>query len=104
MFRVAFTRQTISPLIATVITRQKAVDDTCDSVLQNTTTTGVTTTGEAYIQLENGETLQSIQYSFVVLSQVHRYNIDVDLEWAWAPDKSLYAEGFSNRPKERYLR
>ncbi|MDF3004410.1 MAG: Cadherin-like beta sandwich domain protein [Oscillospiraceae bacterium] len=92
VFRVAFTRQTISPLITTVISRQKAVDDTRDSVLQNTTTTGVTTTGEAYIQLENGETLQSIQNSFVVLSQVHRYNIDVDLEWAWAPDKPLYKD------------
>ena len=85
-FRVSFTRQTISPLIATVITRQKAVDDTRDSVLQNPTTTGVTTTGEAYIQLTSGETLQSIQNSFIVLAQVHRYNIDVNLEWEWVPD------------------
>lgn len=92
VFRVAFTRQTISPLIATVITRQKAVNDTRDSVLQNPTTTGVTTTGDAYIQLESGETLQSIQNSFVVLSQVHRYNVDVGLEWAWAPDNPLYQD------------
>ncbi len=92
VFRVSFTRQTISPLIATVITRQKAVDDTRDSVLQNPTTTNVTTTGQAYIQLESGETLQSIQNSFIVLSQVHRYNIDVDLEWEWKPDNALYQD------------
>lgn len=91
-FRVSFTRQTISSLISTVITRQKAVDDTRDSVLQNKTTTGVTTTGEAYIQLEDDETLQSIENSFVVLSNVHRYNIDVDLEWAWSPDNTIYQD------------
>ncbi len=91
-FRVSFTRQTISPLIATVITRQKAANDTRDSVLQNPTTAGVTTTGEAYIQLTAGETLQSIQNSFTVLSQVHRYNVDMDLEWVWAPDVALYKD------------
>ncbi|MFV0498347.1 MAG: cadherin-like beta sandwich domain-containing protein [Candidatus Fimivivens sp.] len=89
VFRVAFTRQTISPLITTVITRQKAVDDTRGSVLQNPTTTGVTTTGESYIQLDNGETLESIQSNFVVLSKVHRYNIDVDLNWEWSPDAAF---------------
>lgn len=89
-FTVTFTRQTISPLIATVITPQKAVDDTKDSVLQNTTDTGVTTTGEAYIQLNGDDTLQSIEDSFVVLSNVHRYNIDVDLTWSWTAQNPNY--------------
>ena len=92
VLRVSFTRQTITPLIATVITRQKAVDDTKDSVLQNPTTTGATTTGEAYVQLTSGETLQSIQNSFVVLSQVHRHNVDVELDWAWIPDNTMYQD------------
>lgn len=92
VFHVSFTRQTISPLITTVISREKAVNDTCDSVVQNTTTPGVTTTGEAYIQLEDDETLQSIENSFAVLSNVHRYNIDVDLEWTWQADNSLYKD------------
>lgn len=104
-FRVSFTRQTISPLIATVITRQKAVDDTRDSVLQNATTPDATTTGEAYIQLTSGETLQSIQNSFTVLAQVHRYNVDVDLEWAWKPDDNLYKDDLqvqrTNNPKKQ---
>ncbi|MEA5136676.1 MAG: cadherin-like beta sandwich domain-containing protein [Candidatus Fimivivens sp.] len=107
VFRVAFTRQTISPLITTVINRQKAVDDTRDSVLQNPTTTGVTTTGESYIQLTSGETLQSIQNSFIVLSQIHRYNIDVSLEWKWKPDNDLYKDDLqvqrTNDPKKQAI-
>lgn len=107
VFRVSFTRQTISPLIASVITREKAVNDTRDSVLQNPTTTGATTTGEAYIQLISGETLQSIQNSFIVLAQVHRYNIDVELEWAWQPDNPLHKDDLqvqrTNDPKKKAI-
>ena len=106
-FRVSFTRQTISPLITSVITREKAVDDTRDSVLQGPTTTGATTTGEAYIQLTSGETLQSIQNSFIVLSQVHRYNIDVNLEWEWKPDNPLFKDDLqvqrTNDPKKQAI-
>lgn len=89
---VSFTRQTISPLIATVITREKALEDTRYSILQNPTATGVTTTNEPYINLAKDETLQSIQSNFTVLSQIHRHNIDVDIEWSWTADQAIYQD------------
>ncbi len=89
---VSFTRQTITPLIATVITREKALEDTRYSILQNPTNADTTTTGESYITLTNGETLQSIQNNFTVLSQIHRHNIDVDIQWEWEADNTLYQD------------
>ncbi|MBP0981101.1 MAG: hypothetical protein J5968_02760, partial [Oscillospiraceae bacterium] len=56
---VSFTRQTITPLIATVISREKALEDTKNSILQNPTNADTTTTGESYITLSGDETLQS---------------------------------------------
>ena len=91
-FTVSFTRQTINSLIATVITRQKAVDDAKAHVLDHTTDPAATYNNRPYIQLAEGETLESIQNNFVVLSNVHRYNIDVDLEWKWVPDVAAYQE------------
>lgn len=91
-FTVSFTRQTITPMIATVITREKALEDTRYSILQNPTNADTTTTGESYITLTGDETLQSIQNNFTVLSQIHRHNIDVDIEWEWKADNTLYQD------------
>ncbi|MBP1557718.1 MAG: cadherin-like beta sandwich domain-containing protein, partial [Oscillospiraceae bacterium] len=89
---VSFTRQTITPLIATVISREKALEDTKNSILQNPTNADTTTTGESYITLSGDETLQSIQSNFTVLSQIHRHNIDVDIEWEWKADNELHKD------------
>ena len=89
---VSFTRQTITPLIATVISREKALEDTRYSILQNPTNADTTTTGESYITLTGDETLQSIQSNFTVLSQIHRHNIDVDIEWEWKADNELHKD------------
>ena len=89
---VSFTRQTITPLIATVISREKALEDTKNSILQNPTNADTTTTGESYITLSGDETLQSIQSNFTVLSQIHRHNIDVDIDWTWKADNELYKD------------
>lgn len=89
-FSIDFRRQTINSLLATVITVPRALEDTVSSVENNPTFPGATEIGVPYVKLEAGDTLESIRSSFEVLAKVHRYNIDLNLLWAWEAEKPEY--------------
>lgn len=96
-FEITFLRQTLNSMILTVITPQKAVDDTVSSVRENPTDPEATVTGQPYISLKTGDTLDSIKNNFTMLRRVHRDNVDVDLEWTWVPDDPKYLENVKIR-------
>lgn len=89
-FSIDFRRQTINSLLATVITVPRALEDTALSVENNPTFPGATEIGVPYVKLSEGDTLESIRTSFEVLSKVHRYNIDINLEWSWLAENNAY--------------
>lgn len=116
-FTIDFNRQTLNSLVATIITPTKAVKDTVENVRDNPTFPNATDIKIPYVILAGGETLNTIgaySKSFNVLSKFHRYNVSMELDWAWKADKpehqdkvkyKLDASGrstfsFENRPYE----
>lgn len=97
-FSISFLRQTINSMILTVVTPQKAVDDTISSVQQNPTDPEATVKNQPYIKLSPNETLTSIKTNFTLLTQVHRHNVDVTLDWKWVPADEKYKDIVNIKP------
>lgn len=83
-FSISFTRPYNFMLIAPVVKRELVVEETISSVRNYPT--GGDDESPVYIGLGTDDQLTSISENFTVLTQVHRYNVDVTLDWKWLPD------------------
>lgn len=89
---IKFNKVVIVPIMATVVSREKALDDARLNIQNNPQTPDANTSKEAFVQLANNETFKTLQSSFSVLSQVHYYNIDVDIDWDWKATDPQYQD------------